>query len=137
MGILRKEMINFAVQAVILDKEGNVLCVSRKDNHNDFGLPGGKVDDTDLSTEDAIKREVLEETGLIIDMDSAFMIFAMHRSKYMGYTYLITDWSGVIETNEPHIVKWGTFGDISKGSFGSWNTLVTQSLESLGVNIKK
>ena len=40
-----------------------VLAVTRKDNHDDWGLPGGKVEGTDANDWAAIKREVLEETG--------------------------------------------------------------------------
>ena len=57
-----------AVQIVILNEKNEVLAVSRKDNHKDFGLPGGKVDPEDFSNVDAIIREVKEETGLDINM---------------------------------------------------------------------
>lgn len=38
-----------AVCLFIQDSEGRILVVSRKDNHADFGLPGGKVDPADFS----------------------------------------------------------------------------------------
>jgi 8-oxo-dGTP pyrophosphatase MutT (NUDIX family) len=127
--------MKYTVQAVLLNKEGYVLGVSRKKDHNDMGLPGGKVDDDDKSLEDAIKREVKEETGLDIDMSTAIQVFSMHRDGYMGYTYLIKDWSGEISTDEPHVVKWCIYQDLYLGSFGKWNLMVFESLESMGVNI--
>ena len=44
-----------------------VLTVSRKTNAADIGLPGGKMDDTDLSLAHAAVRELLEETGYSLD----------------------------------------------------------------------
>jgi ADP-ribose pyrophosphatase YjhB (NUDIX family) len=53
-----------AVCVIIENSEGKILAVSRKDNHNIFGLIGGKVDDTDVSLDEAIIRETKEETGI-------------------------------------------------------------------------
>lgn len=132
--------IKYAVQAVILNEEGRVLAVSRKDDHTDFGLVGGKVDDDDYKKaiacnpfEYAIIREVYEETGIQIDITTATEIFSTHWGGYMGITYLITDWWGEINTDEPHAVEWLPFWRITKGTFGWWNSLVKQSLDSMGV----
>ena len=50
-------------QVVILNENGEVLSVSRKHDHNDFGLVGGKVDEGETPLE-AVIRETREETGL-------------------------------------------------------------------------
>lgn len=67
------ESIKKAVCALIVDPIGKVLTVSRKDNPNDIGLPGGKVDTDNsglpIETEiEAVKREVLEETGYTVNV---------------------------------------------------------------------
>lgn len=121
-----------AVQVVLLNNNGEVLAVSRKDNHEQFGLVGGKVDPGETPEEAAV-RETKEETGL--DISNLRMIFAMHRNEYMGYTYLC-DYSGDIQTDEPHVVKWTSFETIIEGPFGEWNALVAKSLESMGVKFK-
>jgi len=134
--------MKYAVQAVILNDKREVLSVSRKDNHTDAGLVGGKVDELDYQHgyldpyQAAMVRECKEETGLDIDMETAEMVFAMHKDGYMGITYLIKDWVGYIGTDEPHVVKWTTFDEVIKGSFGKWNNLVKESLVSMGIDIK-
>lgn len=123
-----------AVQIVLLNDKGEVLAVSRKDNHEDFGLVGGKVDPEDVNPIAAAKRETKEETGL--DITNLRLIYAMHRNGRMGYTYL-ADWSGEIFTEEPHVVKWTSFDTIIDGTFGYWNQQVAISLSDMGVKFKE
>lgn len=130
------EKMKFTVQAIILNENGEVLAVSRKTDHNDFGLCGGKVDPEDESMESALSREVYEETGLSIDTKTMDLVFAIHKDGYMGYTYLIKDWVGTIQTDEPHVVKWTYFAEIMTGSFGRYNCLVGESLNDLGIKFK-
>jgi 8-oxo-dGTP pyrophosphatase MutT (NUDIX family) len=136
-----KEIKN-AVQVVILNDDGEVLAVSRKDNHEDFGLVGGKVDDEDYQHGlykpliAGIIRETKEETGLTIYEGGLIPVFSMHRDGYMGHTYLATKWSGEIHTDEPHVVKWVPFETVINGSFGHWNTMVADSLTSMGIKFK-
>lgn len=123
-----------SVQVVLINKEGEILAVSRKDNHKDFGLPGGKVDPEDTTYESAAIREVKEETGL--DITNLQLIFSMHKDGYMGYTYL-ADYSGEINYDEPHVVKWTSLSVLVDGSFGRWNKLVGESLDGMGVKYRR
>ena len=63
------QLSTFAVVAMIRSRVDPSLwlAVSRKNNPNDWGLPGGKVD-PDETSQQAIRREVMEETG-ITDLD--------------------------------------------------------------------
>jgi 8-oxo-dGTP pyrophosphatase MutT (NUDIX family) len=125
------------VQVVLLNSEGLVLGVSRKTDHNDFGLIGGSLESYDLTPEDGAIRETKEETGL--DISNLKLIYVkVTRDGRIGYTYL-ADYSGEIshdEEKEPHIVKWTTFSELIRGSFGHWNLQVYQSLVNLGIDVK-
>jgi 8-oxo-dGTP pyrophosphatase MutT (NUDIX family) len=64
-----------AVVALLLHESGpdlNILLIHRAERIEDpwsgqIGLPGGRVEDTDLSTRAAVKREVSEEIGVDLD----------------------------------------------------------------------
>ena len=114
---------------VVVNKDGEILCVSRKDDLNDFGLPGGKIEKDDLSPENAGIREVKEETG--IDVHSTILLYAEHRRGSRGYTYFATSWSGEISHDEPHIAKWGSFCELVEGKYGEWNLKVFRSYTDL------
>ena len=122
--------MKITAQVVLINPEGLVLGVSRKDNHNDFGLPGGKMEESDASVVMTAIRETLEETGLRVT--NLRLIFAIHKGGFMGYTYL-ADYEGEINHNEPHVVKWVPFNRLIEGSFGRYNKMVAESLTDLGV----
>lgn len=124
-----------AVQVVIINDEGLVCLVSRKNDHNDFGLIGGKVDLGETPAQACI-RECMEETG--IKITNLRLVFSMHRKGRMGFTY-VADYSGDINYDmekEPHVVKWAPMIEATTGSFAYWNKMVTESLRSAGVNFK-
>lgn len=123
--------IKYTSQVVLINEDGLILGVSRKDNHNDFGLIGGKgeLEDNNDPMVTAI-RECKEETGL--DVSDLQLVFAIHKSGNMGYTYL-AKYSGEINHNEPHVVKWVPMQVLINGSFGRYNELVSESLLSMGV----
>lgn len=124
------------VQVVLINKEGYVLGVSRKDNHSDFGLIGGSLEDYDKSSEEGAIREALEETGL--NIFNLKLIYAKSIDGRIGYTYL-ANYSGEINFNyekEPHVVGWMTFDKLIEGSFGKWNKQVYQSLLDLKIFVR-
>lgn len=52
------------VSVAVIKKDGFILSISRKDNHKDLGLVGGKVEEGE-TPEQAVIREVMEEVGLL------------------------------------------------------------------------
>jgi len=119
---------------VLINEVGLTLGVSRKHDHTLFGLAGGKMEECDEGNPMATAiREVKEETGL--DVYDLELVFAIHKSGNMGYTYL-AKYSGEIHHNEPHLVKWVGFNDLINGSFGKYNKLVSESLTDIGIKFE-
>lgn len=87
--MLRMDPSKIAVCALI--QCGDLyLGVSRKDNSLDFGLPGGKVDPNE-NLEQALVREVLEETGYTVSVDSNQPYYVNNDTAgYTVFTFICT-----------------------------------------------
>lgn len=68
--------------ACIRDDRGRILLVRRGDEENMWSLPGGGMDPGE-SLEDAVVREVREETGLIVE---ATALIGVYSSPAYAYT---------------------------------------------------
>ena len=58
--------LGVGANAIIFDDDGGILLEKRSDN-GWWGLPGGHVEIGE-SAQDAVVREVLEETGLVVEI---------------------------------------------------------------------
>lgn len=99
----------FSVTALFIH-DGLVLAVSRKNNHANFGLIGGKIDQGE-SPVDAIKREVKEETGLdILEMSVCFedLDRVEEGVNKPCRCFRVTKWKGEPKSMEAGLVKWVT-----------------------------
>ena len=122
--VIKCEEINMkqAVCALIVEN-GKILCVSRKDDHTDFGLPGGKVDAGE-SLVDAVRREVLEETGRTINWISP-KIFYKQNGDYSVTTFYVIVGNDVqeLDPSETGLVKWSDANGLLEGSsYKDYNT---------------
>ena len=110
-------MIGVAV-VVLLNPEGKLLAVSRKDNRTDFGLPGGKMEPGETFEECAI-RETREETGL--EISDPVEIFRRMDGIYEAVAFA-AHWTGEIQSREGEgEARWVDPQEILKGSFGDYN----------------
>ena len=101
-----------------------ILGVSRKDNHEQFGLPGGKVEIGE-SLEDAVKRELFEETGIVAE--SLKLIFVRTENDFICSTFLVEEFKKQEEPKEKGLVKWITWQTLFDGPFGEYNKQLYKS----------
>ena len=126
-------MIPTSVCALVL-KDGKVLAVSRRGKPTDLGLPGGKIDPSDESTEAAMVRELLEETGIrATGMRPCYLRPAKPGvDDGPAQCYLVTAWEGEPETREPGIeVSWACLGALltSHCTFREYNEGLFRALK--------
>jgi 8-oxo-dGTP pyrophosphatase MutT (NUDIX family) len=126
MGEIKLAATALIYKGVIFESE--LLGVSRKYNHELFGLPGGKVD-TGEDTYTAMKREVFEETGLIVDR--AIPLFFREEEEFLAVVYLVTEWHGDVSTSEAGIVDWIDFDVLKKGSFAEYNAALEKHIDEI------
>ena len=104
--------MNTAVCVLILnDDKTKFLSVSLKEDHTDFNLPGGKVEQNETFEEAAI-REIKEETGL--DIYNLNFLYKDYDVNFEVTTYYTLSYQGIINTLENHIVKWLPLYDLNK-----------------------
>jgi mutator protein MutT len=66
--------------AIIQDAQGRVL-VQRRSDYGDWGLPGGAMKPGE-TVEETMRREVLEETGLIAGECDLYAVYSGQRMQY-------------------------------------------------------
>jgi mutator protein MutT len=118
----------FAVCLVTFNQSNQILAVSRKTDHSDFGLPGGKIDPGETPLE-ALIREIKEETGLDLkNIQFQFIRDCNHQLDMKPCAVYTAEVVGDINHNEPHVVKWVEPKVVTQGSFGDFNIATFQKL---------
>lgn len=105
----------YSVTGFILAPTGRILTVSRKGRLDDIGLPGGKIEPGE-TPEDALKREILEETAVTV-LKWEYLFEDLDRTsegeRRPNRCYRITAWAGPAKTMEPgSIVAWRPVTDL-------------------------
>lgn len=110
-----------------------ILAVSRKNDHNDWGIPGGKSEPNETYIQTAV-REFKEEIGIQLNCCYLKPIFDCFAGKYhvrtFEYPYELLDsefapvgTEGIkhSDSEESGKVEWRPFLDIMNGTFGDYN----------------
>lgn len=133
-----------AVSVLIINSERKVLAVSRVEKDKErkkiikngdvipidkWGLPGGKMDNTDATIYDAASRELKEETGL-----NSIGLYPVYTGlstlkKFMVTTFMCSKIYGKIKRQHMEgNVDWKNIKDIINGPFGDYNKNLFESL---------
>jgi len=68
-------MPKVGVFAAVFDGKDKILCVKINYGSGNWTLPGGHLEDNE-SPYDGVKREVLEETGYIVDIENLISVYS-------------------------------------------------------------
>jgi ADP-ribose pyrophosphatase YjhB (NUDIX family) len=71
-----------ATTVVVLNDKEEILLQKRNEPHGAWGLPGGQIE-LGESTENAGKREIFEETGLVIDDLNLIDVFSGNENSHI------------------------------------------------------
>ena len=118
---------------------GLILGVSRKDNPDDFGLPGGKCDPGEDYLTTAL-RELREETGVLLKKAPVLCFTAICVGGKDGKDYLTKTFRTSvsaeyikIQTTEKGVVQWITPAKLLEGSFADYHRAM---LAHIGLEVK-
>jgi ADP-ribose pyrophosphatase YjhB (NUDIX family) len=117
-----------AACALVIDREGLILAVSRKNDITSFGLPGGKVDDGETWSQ-AAARELLEETGLkSTNLEFVFGDECPGEVTYWCATFIVKVEGKIQRQTGEGVVKWVHPKLLIDGPFGQYNKKLFDAL---------
>lgn len=107
----------------LLFHNNKILSVSRKSNHNDFNLFGGKLEN-DETWEEALIRECYEETGYSINIIPIY--YEAMCDDTLVRTYICVAKESYSELDYPEkdlaVVKYLPPSALTEGAFGEYNS---------------
>lgn len=127
-----------ATKAVVKNNEGKYLILmksSKEDiNPNTYDIPGGRINFGE-KLEEAVVREVKEETGLEVRPKRVFDVWTFTKEDFqlVGINFLCELAGGELKLSEEHdSTNWYTFSEITPDTFPEWLVNTIKKAEELG-----
>jgi 8-oxo-dGTP pyrophosphatase MutT (NUDIX family) len=116
--------------------DGRFLAINRPGRPHDVAMIGGKIDAGE-TTEQALVREVREETGIVIDPTSLAWLYDRLDPSVgkVARCFLVARWEGEPRTCEPGlVVRWATETDLvdHRNTFCEWSRVAIARARLLG-----
>lgn len=130
-----------AVDAVVIRKSGSVVLIKRRKPPYEgyWALPGGFVEYGE-TVENAVKREVKEETGLDVEIKGLIGVYSKPdrdpRGHVVSIAYLVVEASGHLQGSEETDV--GEFNEIPDKLAFDHNDIIRDGLKlarKMGINV--
>lgn len=105
------KVMRYAVCAIV-ERDGELLIISRGDDLSNWNLPGGKVEPGEPFIE-AVRRELYEETGLLAGRVSyVYQAVCPGDVAYLTLCYVVDAYSGTAASSGEGLVRWGSWDEI-------------------------
>lgn len=105
----------------LLFHDNKILSVSRKSNHNDFNLFGGKLEN-DETWKQALIRECYEETGYSVNIIPVYYEAMCGDTLVRTYICVAADYSLEYPERDLAVVKYSSTSELTSGSFSEYNS---------------
>jgi len=100
-----------SVAGVVLDPESRILAIKRKDS-GEWQIPGGILEAKE-PLESGVRREILEETGIEVDVERLTGVYKHLNLDVVALVYLCTPTGGIaMPTSEALEVAWLTLEEV-------------------------
>lgn len=119
-----------ATCVVVENADGLVLAVSRKDDPRDFGLPGGKMEPGDVSSEACARRELEEETGVYGRKLVSVFTGPARTPGRLSQAFYAIDHQNTPQLRERGSIGWVAWEVLYEGSFGAYNRNLKAALDA-------
>ncbi|QCI20935.1 (deoxy)nucleoside triphosphate pyrophosphohydrolase [Buchnera aphidicola (Hyperomyzus lactucae)] len=128
--------MNYKAAIGILIKKNEVYITRGKYKTNTWEFPGGKVKKNETIVE-ALKRELLEEVGIIV-LKCIFFKYVEHidcNKKIKLYFFLIKKWKGRPYSKEGYFYVWKFLYDLKSSDFPSANLNIINDLKKISLKM--